>query len=128
MSFVFISVLTDDIFYLISFESSAFRQGSNLFPLVYRIAEAKGFESILKLLLQKKKKKLVNTNFRVYLFLRANKESYFTSAYLGEWQIFENFASTYLCEWEVSENFEFINFSPKEKRIRKKQLNQGTFG
>ena len=54
---VFISVLTDDIFYLISFESSAFRQGSNLFPLVYRIAEAKGFESILKLLLQKKKKK-----------------------------------------------------------------------
>ena len=79
-------------------------------------------------LLKKRTKKLVNTNFRVYLFLRAKKESYFTSAYIGEWQIFENFASTYLCEWQVFENFEFINFSPKEKRIRKKQLNQGTFG
>ena len=71
---------------------------------------------------------MVNTDFRVCLFLRAKKESYFASAYLGEWQIFENFASTYLCEWQVFENFEFINFSPKEKRIRKKQLNQGTFG
>ena len=56
----------------------------------------------------------------MYLFLRAKKESYFTSAYLGEWQIFENFASTYLCEWQVFENFEFINFSPKEKKNKKK--------
>ena len=86
MSCVFISVLTDNIFYLISFESSAFRRGSNLFPLVYRIAEVKGFKSILKLL-SKKTKKLVNTNFRVYLFLRAEKESYFASTYLCEWQV-----------------------------------------
>ena len=71
MSCVFISVLTD-IFYLISFESSAFHRGSNLFPLVYQIAEVKGFKSILKLL-SKKSKKLVNTNFRVYLFLQAEK-------------------------------------------------------
>ena len=71
MACVFIYVLTDDIFYLIFFESSAFRRVSNLFPLVYRIAEAKGFMSILKLLFKKKTKKLVNTNFRVYLFLRA---------------------------------------------------------
>ena len=71
---------------------------------------------------------LVNTNFGVYLFLRAEKESYFASNYLGEWEIFENFASTYLCESQVFENFEFTNFSPKEKRITKKQLNQGTFG
>ena len=70
MACLFISVLADDIFYLIFFESSAFRRVSNLFPLVYRIAEAKGFMSILKLFL-KKTKKLVNTNFRVYLFLRA---------------------------------------------------------
>ena len=77
---------------------------------------------------QKNPKKLVNTNFCLYLFLRVKKESYCASAYLGEWQIFENFASTYLCEWQVFENFEFINFSPKEKRIRKKQLSQRTFG
>ena len=32
------------------------------------------------------------------------------------------------CEKRVFENFEFINFSPKEKGIRKRQLNQGTFG
>ena len=56
MACVFIYVLTDDIFYLIFFESSAFRRVSNLFPLVYRIAEAKGFMSILKLLLKKKQK------------------------------------------------------------------------
>ena len=71
---------------------------------------------------------LKRTNFHVHLFLRAKKELYFASVYLGKWQIFENFASTCLCEWQVFENFEFINFSPKEKRIRKKQLNQGTFG
>ena len=71
---------------------------------------------------------LKRTNFHVHLLLRAKKELYFASAYLGKWQIFENFASTCLCEWQVFENFEFINFSPKEKRIRKKQLNQGTFG
>ena len=58
MSCVFISVLTGNIFYLISFESSAFRRGSNLFLLVYQIAEAKGFKSILKLLSKKKKKKV----------------------------------------------------------------------
>ena len=58
MSGVFISVLTD-IFYLISFESSAFRRGSNLFPLVYRIAEANAFKSILKFFLKKNPKKLV---------------------------------------------------------------------
>ena len=63
---------------------------------------------------------MVNTNFRLYLFLRVKKESYFASAYLGEWQIFEKFASTYLCEWQVFENFEFINFSPKEKKNKKK--------
>ena len=84
MSCVFISVLIDDIFYLISFESFFFRRGSNLFPLAYRIAEAKGFKSILKLLLKKETKKLVNTSFRVYLFLRAKNESYFASAYLRE--------------------------------------------
>ena len=28
------------------------------------------------------------------------------------------FASTYFYEWQVFESFEFINFSPKEKRIR----------
>ena len=95
---------------------------------MYRISEAKGFKSTLKLFIKKKKKKLVNTNFRVYLFFRAEKESYFVSAYLGECEIFENFVSTYLCEWQVFENIEFTNFSPKEKRIRKKQLNQGTFG
>ena len=71
---------------------------------------------------------MVNTNFRVYLFLGAEKESYFASTYLGELEIFENFARAYLCEWQAFENFEFTNFSPKEKRIRKKQLNQGTFG
>ena len=71
---------------------------------------------------------MVNTNFRVDLFLQAEKESYCVSVYLGEREIFENFASTYLCEWQVFENFEFTNLSPKEKRIRKKQLNQGTFG
>ena len=37
----------------------------------------------------------------MYLFLRVKKKSYFASAYLGEWQIFENFASTYLCEWQA---------------------------
>ena len=52
--------------------------------------------------------------FCVYLFLRAKKKSYF--------------ASTCFCEKRVFENFEFINFSPKEKGIRKRQLNQGTFG
>ena len=65
---------------------------------------------------------MVNTNFRVYLFLRAEKESYFASTYLGEWEIFENFASTYLCEWQVFENFEFTNFSPKEKKNKKKAV------
>ena len=64
----------------------------------------------------------------MHLFLRAKKESSFASAYLGEWQIFENFVSTYLCGWQVFENFQFIDFSTKGKRIRKKQLNQGTFG
>ena len=83
---MYLFVLTDNIFYLISFESSAFRRGSNLFPSVYRIAEVKGFKSIPKLL-SKKQKKLVNTNFRVYLFLRAEKESYFASTYLCEWQV-----------------------------------------
>ena len=34
------------------------------------------------------------------------------------------FVSTYVCEWQAFENFEFINFRPKEKRIRKRQLNQ----
>ena len=111
-------VLTDNTFYLISFESSAFHRGSNLFPLVYRIAEVKSFKSILKLL-SKKSKQLVNTNFRVYLFLQAEKACIFASAYLAEWEIFENFTSTYLCEWQVFENFEFTNFSLKEKRIRK---------
>ena len=127
MSCVFISVLTDNIFYLISFESSAFRRGSNLFPLVYRIAEAKDFKSILKLLLNKKHKSWLILIFARIRFCEL-KKSYFASAYLGEWQTYENFASTYLCKWQVFENFEFINFSPKEKRIRKKQLNQGTFG
>ena len=56
MSCVFISVLTDNIFYLISFESSAFRRGSNLFPLVYRKAETKGFKSILQFFFKKKTK------------------------------------------------------------------------
>ena len=89
---VSISVLTDNIFYLLSFESSAFRRGSNLFPLVNRIAEVRGFKSILKLLSKKKKKKkLVNTNFRVNLFLLAEKESYFASTYLGQWEIIETF-------------------------------------
>ena len=32
--------------------------------------------------------------------------------------------STYVCKWQAFENFEFINFRPKEKRIRKRQLNQ----
>ena len=58
----------------------------------------------------------------MHLFSRAKKESYFASAYLGEWQIFENFVITYLCEWQVFENFEFISFSPKEKRITKKTV------
>ena len=35
------------------------------------------------------------------------------------------FTSTHFCEWQVFENFEFINFSPKEKRIRKRQLSKG---
>ena len=38
------------------------------------------------------------------------------------------FTITHFCEWQVFENFEFINFSPKEKRIRKRQLSQGIFG
>ena len=38
------------------------------------------------------------------------------------------FASAYFFEWQVFQNFEFINFSPKEKRLRKRQLNQGIFG
>ena len=45
---------------------------------------------------------LKRTNFCVYLFLRA-KKSYFVG--------------TYFCKWQVFENFEFIDFSPKEKRI-----------
>ena len=106
MSCVFISVLTDNIFYLISFESSAFRRGSNLFPSVYRIAEVKGFKSIPKLL-SKKQKKLVNTNFRMYLFLRRI--------------VFREYLSLRMA------SFEFTNFSSKEKRIRKKQLNQVEF-
>ena len=56
------------------------------------------------------------------------KKSYFASTYFCKWQVFETFASTYFCEWQVFENFEFINFSPKEKIIRKRELNQGTFG
>ena len=54
------------------------------------------------------------TTFCVYLFLRAKKNR------ISRVLIF--------CEKRVFENFEFINFSPKEKRIRKRQLNQGTFG
>ena len=38
------------------------------------------------------------------------------------------FARTYFWEWTVFENFEVINFSSKEKRIRKRQLNQEIFG
>ena len=38
------------------------------------------------------------------------------------------FASTYFCEWQVFENFEFINFTPKEKRIRKRQFNHEICG
>ena len=34
--------------------------------------------------------------------------------------------STYFCKCQVFENFEFINFSHKEKRIQKRQLNQET--
>ena len=48
---------------------------------------------------------LKSTTFRVYLFSQA-KKSYFASTYFREWQAFDN--------------FEFINFSPKEKRIRKR--------
>ena len=44
-------VLTD-IFYLMSFESSAFHRGSNLFPLVYRIAEAIRYTNVKCLLEQ----------------------------------------------------------------------------
>ena len=29
------------------------------------------------------------------------------------------FVGTYFCKWQVFENFEFIDFRPKEKRIRK---------
>ena len=54
------------------------------------------------------------TTFCVYLFLRAKKNR------ISRVLIF--------CEKRVFENFEFINFSPKEKGIRKRQLNQGTFG
>ena len=43
---------------------------------------------------------------------------------------YSNLAPNYAwrIERQVFESFEFINFSPKKKRIRKKQLNQGTFG
>ena len=57
---------------------------------------------------------LKRTNFFVYFFLRAKKKLFF--------------ASIYFCKWQVFENFEIINFSPKEKRIRKRQLNQRMFG
>ena len=38
------------------------------------------------------------------------------------------FASICFCKWKVFENFKFINFSPKEKTIRKRRLNQWIFG
>ena len=56
------------------------------------------------------------------------KKLYFASAYFPECHVFENFASTCFCELQVFENFEFITFCPKQKRTRKRQLNQGTFG
>ena len=56
---------------------------------------------------------LESTNFRVYLFSIGEDKSYF-----------EHFTSTYFCKWQVFENFKFMNFSPKGKRIRKRQLNQ----
>ena len=126
MSCVFISVLTD-IFYLISFESSAFHRGSNLFPLVYQIAEVKGFKSILKLL-SKKSKKLVNTNFRVYLFLQAEK------ACISRVLILQNGKFLKISPVLIFANGKFLKIlslqisAPRKKRIRKKQLNQGTFG
>ena len=36
-------------------------------------------------------------------------------------------ASIYFCKWQVSENLVLINFSLKEKRIQKRQFNQGIF-
>ena len=62
------------------------------------------------------------------IYFHELKKSYFASTGCSEWQVFENFKSTYFCEWLVFENFEFINFRPKENRIRKRQLTQGTFG
>ena len=49
-----------------------------------------------------------------YLFLRAKKNRISRVLPFYEWQVFENFG--------------FINFSPIEKRIRKRQLNQGIYG
>ena len=77
MSCVSISVLTDNIFYLISFEGSAFRRGSNLFPLVCRIAEIKGFKSILKLLSKNPQKSWLKLIFASIYFceLKKNRNS-----------------------------------------------------
>ena len=48
------------------------------------------------------------------------KKSYFASTFFRKWQVFENFVTTYFCEWQVFENSDFINFSPKEKKVRKR--------
>ena len=57
---------------------------------------------------------LKNNNVHMYLFLQAKENCILQVLIFSKWQVYENFV--------------FINFSLKEKRIRKGQLNQGIFG
>ena len=128
MSCVFISVLTDNIFYLISFESSAFRRGSNLFPLMYRIAEAKGFKSILKLLSKTTQKSWLILIFVCIYFCELKKIIFrecLSWRMANFWKFGEYLSLRMVSFWK----FWVYKFQPQwKKNKQKKQLNQGTFG
>ena len=74
------------------------------------------------------------TNFCVYLFSQAKKTSYFASTYFCECKflkiswvlIFANGKFLKISSLQICEKPNHISL--KEKRIRKRWLNQGTFG